>query len=93
MNVIITFTVKEEKLDSFIASMEDVKENLPKAEGCQGVTVYRGDDNPLVFTLVESWASQQAHKSHIEILVADGVWDVVASHLQCDPVSGYFTKF
>lgn len=93
MNVIITFDVKEEKLDSFRGIMSDVKSSLPQVDGCSSVTVYNDVENPAVFTLVESWDSQQAHQSHIDSVVQSGDWDFIASHLKADPVSSYFQEY
>jgi len=93
MNVIITFDVKESKLDSFRDIMSDVKSNLPQVAGCNWVTVYNDVENPAVFTLVESWDSQQAHQSHIESVVQSGDWEFIAGHLKTDPVSSYFQEY
>ncbi|KEF30513.1 hypothetical protein D777_02455 [Marinobacter nitratireducens] len=93
MNVIITFDVKEEKLDSFRGIMSDVKSSLPQVDGCSSVTVYNDVENPAVFTLVESWDSQQAHQSHIDSVVQSGDWEFIAGHLKADPVSSYFQEY
>lgn len=93
MNVIITFEVKEEKLDSFKGIMSDVKSSLPQVEGCQSVAVYHDLANSSVFTLVEAWDSREAHQRHIESVVQSGDWDFIAAHLKQDPVSSYFRAF
>ncbi|ARU55685.1 MAG: antibiotic biosynthesis monooxygenase [Pseudomonadales bacterium] len=93
MNVIITFNVKEDKLASFRQIMDDVKINLPSVEGCDTVTIYNDAEDPKVFTLVETWNSREAHKKHIDGVVASGTWETIAQHLQSDPVSSYFQVY
>ncbi len=92
MNVIITFDVKNGKVKSFLDIMDDVKENLVKVDGCEGVKIYNDVDDASVFTLVETWKSRELHSSHISKVVESGDWDVIASHLEKDPVSSYFKK-
>ncbi|MBT0961034.1 putative quinol monooxygenase [Denitromonas iodatirespirans] len=89
-NVIITFTAKPEKLAAFTDILQSVKTELPKVDGCIAVDVFNDTANPCVFTLVETWQSESAHKAHIEGVVSSGGWSHIASHLACDPSSSYF---
>ncbi len=93
VNVVITFNVKSDKLDSFKDILGDVKKNLPTVAGCNGVVMYNNADDPNVFTLVEAWDSQEQHQAHLAKVVESGDWDMISEHLTADPVSGYFTEF
>jgi quinol monooxygenase YgiN len=90
INFLISFQVKEQELDSFKNILGDVKINLPKVEGCQSVAVLAQLDNPLAFTLVETWESRALHGAHVDALVTGGQWDVIAAHLTADPASAYY---
>lgn len=89
-NVIITFTSKPDKLAAFTEILIDVKRDLPKVGGCLDVRIFSDTQNPCVFTLVETWESEAAHKKHIEGVVSSGGWNHIASHLACDPSSSYY---
>lgn len=88
--VIITFETKPESLASFSALLQTVKTDLPQVSGCQGVQVWAGQDDPCMFTLLETWDSAAAHQAHIQGVVASGAWDAIAAHLAKDPVSHYY---
>lgn len=90
INVIIQFSAKPEKRDSFKSLLTSVKTDLPTVKGCQGVDIYTHDENPDEFTLVESWDSKDSHSRHIEQVVASGGWDLLTEHLAKAPTSGYF---
>ncbi len=90
VNVIITFTAKVTMLEKFIKIMESVKHDLPAVQGCNGVQIFNNADSKNVFTLVESWDSEEVHKSYIEEVVVSGAWATIAAHLECEPVSGYY---
>lgn len=92
VNLIISFNVKEEKLQSFKDIMNDVKINLPKVSGCQTVRILNRLEDPLAFTLVETWDSREMHGAHVEQMISSGQWEVVAGHLSSEPVSGYFSE-
>lgn len=92
VNLVISFKVKDEKLQSFRSIMDDVKENLPSVQGCQTVKILNNTENPLQFTLVERWDSKEIHGNYIKGMVSSGKWSVIAEHLQEDPVSGYYSE-
>jgi quinol monooxygenase YgiN len=91
-NVIITFNTKPEKNSDFLAILENVKSELPLVDGCNGVEIYSDNQNENVFTLVESWDSEELHKKHISGIVESGGWEAIASHLSEEPKSSYFSK-
>ncbi|WPN58968.1 putative quinol monooxygenase [Pseudomonas sp. P9_31] len=92
VNLVISFNVKEEKLQSFKDIMNDVKINLPKVDGCQMVKILNYLEDPLAFTLVEVWDSREIHGTHVDQMVSSGQWKVIVEHLSSAPVSGYFSE-
>lgn len=92
VNLVISFKVKEEKLESFRNVMQDVKINLPKVDGCRDVKILNHLEDPLAFTLVEAWDSQEIHGAHVQRLIDSGQWTAIAEHLSSAPVSGYFSQ-
>jgi quinol monooxygenase YgiN len=89
-NVIVMFKSKPEKVAAFAALMAAVKNELPKVEGCIAVRIFNDRHNPCEFVLVETWASEAAHKQHIDRVVSSGGWDHIASHLADGPISSYY---
>jgi quinol monooxygenase YgiN len=81
-----------EKQVAFQAIMESVKTDLPKVPGCLGVSVMQDLEDPCRFTLVETWESSDKHKTHIANLIANGTWAGIESHLDGQPVLGYFRQ-
>ena len=92
VTVVITFTARLEKLDAFRRILAGVKSDLPKAPGCAGVQVLSKLDDPCSFTLVETWETAEAHRAHVDRLIASGAWKDVASHLAWEPASGYYRQ-
>ncbi len=88
--VIIVFSVKKEKLVSFLKIIEDVKKKLPLVLGCNGVAVYQNKDDMHCITLVERWESMEKHKNHIKHVVDSGDWKYISSHLAEEPQSNYY---
>lgn len=90
--VIVSFKVKPEMSKGFEQVLETVKVDLPNVNGCESVQIFRDKINSNVFTLVEAWESESAHKKHIEGVIASGGWEAIASHLECDPSSSYYSR-
>jgi quinol monooxygenase YgiN len=90
--VIITFEAKPQAASRFRAMLEQAGQELPKVSGCKGVRIFSADGNPCIFTLVEDWESQDAHKAHIGKVVASGGWATLAACLAKDPVSHYYNE-
>jgi quinol monooxygenase YgiN len=90
IQLIITFNVREEKLPAFEQLMQQVKSRLPQTAGCEAVSVYRSKTDRRVFTLVETWETESAHRAHLTNLARSGDWDFVRAHLAADPVSDYY---
>jgi quinol monooxygenase YgiN len=92
IKVIITFKAKPDKLDDFKLILNSVKTELPTVSGCHAVQIYSDTKEAGVFTLVEHWESEEAHKKHIKNVVDSGVWESLSLHLSCDPQSSYYTE-
>lgn len=91
-NVIVTFKSKPEKLAEFVNLLSQAKNDLPKVAGCKVFRVFNDVNDPCTFTLVETWESETDHKTNIESMVASGFWSHLATHLACDPTSGYYKE-
>lgn len=92
VNLIISFKIRPDKLESFTGLMKTVKATLPTVPGCQSVKIYRNPNDPLSFTLVETWDSKEVHGKHIQALKDSGQWAAIAQHFSADPVSGYYEE-
>lgn len=90
VKVVVQFKALEERQEAFETLMHSVSKDLPGVPGCRGVEVLQDCGDACRFTLVETWDSAEIHKIHIDGLVADGTWEVIAAHLAEAPVSGYF---
>ncbi|HEV7694595.1 MAG TPA: antibiotic biosynthesis monooxygenase family protein [Hyphomonadaceae bacterium] len=89
---IITFRAKPEKLGEFADVIRGVKSTLPQIPGCKAVRIHQGTDDPCVFTLVETWESEERHREHIAGLVADGSWADISTLLAGEPESRYYAE-
>lgn len=92
INVILSFKIRPDKVESFTSLMKTVKVTLPSVPGCQTVKVYRSPNDPLLFTLVETWDSKEIHAKHIQGLKDSGQWDAIAEYFTADPVSNYYEE-
>jgi len=90
IQLIITFHIKKEKLQSFMKIVNDVKKNLPKVDGCKGVEIFQANDDKQIITFIETWENIEKHKKHIEHVVDSGDWEYISSHLIADPKSQYY---
>lgn len=89
---IIHFQVTKDKLGLFSDIMSSVKEDLPKIEGCLGVHVYRNNNEPQQYTLVETWASQISHQQHVKNLIDSGSWESMSALFDNEPSSAHFEE-
>jgi quinol monooxygenase YgiN len=91
-HLIITFTARPEQRAAFAELLAKVQEQLPQIPGCKSVRTFNSAGDPCVFTLLETWESEELHQAHIERVVSSGAWNHIASHLAREPVSGYYTE-
>ena len=66
VSVIYTFRAADEKADELLAMVRQGRDFAKSAGGNEGFEVYQGSDDPHKFTMVEHWASKEAHASHFE---------------------------
>ena len=92
IHLIITFEASSEKLASFRQILQQVKADLPGVPGCRAVRIFNSTTNERVFTLVETWDSESAHRAHIERVIRSGAWERIRGHLVSDPLSSYLRE-
>lgn len=89
IHLIVQFKAQQAHRARFIELLQSVKTSLPGVPGCRGVQVYQDLQDPLAFTVVESWDSQDLHAAHLRALIDSGQWAVIAALLATEPVSRY----
>ena len=90
IQVIVTFNVQPQSLSAFHSLLTQVRSELPQVPGCTAVRTLQSTASPTVFTLIEDWASEHAHRRHLDQLQNSGAWEGVARHLTCPPESRYY---
>ena len=89
VQVIVTFDVQPQSLSAFRNLLAQVRSELPSVPGCAAVRTLQSAASPTVFTLIEDWNSEHAHRRHHEQLQRSGAWDGIARHLSRPPESHY----
>ena len=94
MNIkfIISFEVNNNDLSKFEEILNSVKSELPKVNGCLGVSIYKSSASLNEFTLVETWKTKEDHEKHVDHLVKEGSWETISKLLLSSPKSDYFTE-
>ncbi|WP_309663834.1 antibiotic biosynthesis monooxygenase family protein [Tabrizicola sp.] len=92
MTLTIAFKIKPDRLADFAALLTQVQNELPGTKGCRDLRVLQNADVADEILLIERWSSREAHRAHIDEVIASGGWEHVAIHLAADPVSTYFTE-
>lgn len=90
--VIVDFLFKPEGVDPF---METVKERLPFArtyEGCQEIDLFRDEDDPNHFVLVERWESRPHYDKYRAWAMAQPGTEQLVQALQRDMTTMYLEK-
>lgn len=85
LHFIISFQVQQQKRQAFEDLLHQVKTDLPKVEGCTGVTILSNLEDPTHFTLVETWESREQHQANSQKLAASGDWDYILGLLDEEP--------
>ncbi len=92
IHLIITLKAKKSRLAAFTEIMMQVKTDLPAIEGCKSVRIFKNTRNPCTFSLIETWDSEERHKSHLKEFTRSGGWEHMSLHLTSDPVMSYFSE-
>lgn len=90
IHVLVTFETKPENAQAFSTILSRISKALTSISGCAQAKASVCKDNPSRFMIFEEWQSQDAHKAHIETVVASGAWDEIAMHLAAVPVTHYY---
>lgn len=75
-----------EDLHEFLASILPI---IQSAEGCEGVQLLRGKDDPHEFVIIEQWASVAAHKGATQAIPPEK-FDLVLPMLAKPPSGAYY---
>ncbi len=79
VHLIITFTAKPDSRDAFAALLASVPGEVLKVHGCKGALVLQSASDLCLFTLLETWESEERHRVHLEHVVSSGPWDHIAT--------------
>ncbi len=91
-HLIIRFSVSEENLDAFLDIMTNINSLMASEEGFISAQVYRSNNDPLAFTLIEAWKTQAAHETHFEHINTSGDWAGILAMLTKEPEMSYNTQ-
>jgi quinol monooxygenase YgiN len=92
ISLFITFDTRPEATHDFAAVLQHIRTTLPAAPGCEGVRVFTHPEQPDRFSLLERWRSVEAHRAHVDRLVASGEWQAMRAHLASEPTSFYLAE-
>jgi len=81
IQLLVRFKVKEEMVDSFLEIMNVSKSRIASANGCDGVEVLQGTDDPCVVVLSEQWESMEVHDEYAARMRESGALNKLASFL------------
>ena len=84
---------RPESIPEIARTLEEVKSYLPKVDGCESVRICRALDDPVMFTLIESWSSRAKHEAYQRGVAEAGGWGHFTRHLVGDAVSVYYEDF
>ena len=90
--VIVDFLIKPEGVDLY---METFKERLPFTrtyEGCQEIDLFRDEDDPNHFVLVEHWESRAHYDKYRAWAMAQPGTEQLVQALQRDMTTMYLEK-
>lgn len=90
--LIIEFHVAEERLEDFLPIMTGINAGMAGEEGFIDAVVYRDNDDPLTFTLIEKWQTRAFHRAHYDRIVELGDWADILTMLTETPVLRYASK-
>lgn len=93
VELILHLNAKRETRENLQTFLGDLQSTLPEVEGCVGIRIYSCIENPTLFTIVESWTSQELHQQHIQKVQATPVWSELINMLEEAPKADYFRAF
>lgn len=93
ITLLVTLVAKPESIAEIESTLLQVKDYLPKVDGCESVRICRGLDDPALFTLIESWSSRDKHETYQRGVAEAGGWGHFTRHLVGDALSVYYEDF
>ena len=93
ITLIVTLVARPDSVAEIAKVLEEVKDYLPKLDGCESVRICRGLDDPALFTLIESWTSRDAHDRYQRGVAEAGGWGHFTRLLAKEQISIYYTDF
>ncbi|UWG98891.1 antibiotic biosynthesis monooxygenase [Dehalobacter sp. DCM] len=88
IKLIFRFTVKEDKIDEFIAIGTKLVASGRKDEGCISMQLLRDSKLMNVFAIIDEWASQEALDKHSKNPVAIALMPLLDETLEKFPPDG-----
>ena len=85
IQLLVRFKVREEMVDSFLEIMDVSKSRISSANGCYGVEVLQGADDPCVVVLSEKWESMELHDEYAAKMRESGALNKLAAFLVEQP--------
>jgi quinol monooxygenase YgiN len=92
LNLFVTFKSLPEKRQEVAGMLGQARAGLSEVPGCLGARLFADANGEPVFTLLERWTSQQAHREHIAKVVQTSGWNALKSLLEIEPTSRYFLE-
>lgn len=93
MHVIVRVQIKPEHIAAYEAGMAALVPEGRKEEGCLRLDVYKDDDNPGAYVLVEEWTSEEALQSHFGQPYVTAVRDNYPEWTAAPPVVMHVSPF
>ncbi len=90
--VVLEVNVKPESANDMNKAM---KENFPDTrafDGCEGIRVHSGQDDPNNVVLVEHWASKEHHQKYLAWRTETGFMDQLMTMLDGPPSIRYYDE-
>lgn len=87
--LMIRFNVAEPSVPEFLEIMTNINDLMASEEGFMSATVYRDNDDPLSFTLIETWKTRALHREHYDRIVENGDWENILGMLTAEPDMSY----
>lgn len=92
VTVLLEVTVKPECIDELIAMFAENFKETRVYDGCLGVYMTRGHDNPNELVLVEEWATRPHYERYLAWRTETGVSEKLSGMLSAPAIFRYFDR-
>ena len=90
---IVALEAAADKGDELRPLLEGGRDVALAVEGCEGFEIYRSQEKPEAFVMIERWASAEQHQGHFQAnVVESGVIERVSAMLAKPMEYGYFEQ-